>query len=100
MVEKIADLRMFDEVGDGETKTTMSIKYIGGSALVISQFILLADTRRGRRPPFSAAAAPIQANELYQHFVQELGGHLPVQTGEFGADMQVSSVNDGPFTLC
>ena len=99
LVEKIANLRMFDEAGDGETKTTLSIKDIGGSALVISQFTLLADTRRGRRPSFSAAAAPAQANELYQRFVQELGGHLPVQTGEFGADMQVSSVNDGPFTL-
>ncbi|HCG69302.1 MAG TPA: D-tyrosyl-tRNA(Tyr) deacylase [Gammaproteobacteria bacterium] len=99
LVEKIANLRMFDEAGDGETKTTLSIKEIGGSALVISQFTLLADARRGRRPSFSAAAAPAQANELYQRFVQELGGHLPVQTGEFGADMQVSSVNEGPFTL-
>ena len=99
LVEKIANLRMFDEAGDGETKTTLSIKDIGGSALVISQFTLLADARRGRRPSFSAAAAPAQANELYQRFVQELGGHLPVQTGEFGADMQLSSVNEGPFTL-
>lgn len=99
LVEKIANLRMFDEAGDGETKTTLSIKDIGGSALVISQFTLLADARRGRRPSFSAAAAPAQANELYQRFVQELGGHLPVQTGEFGADMQISSVNEGPFTL-
>ena len=99
LVEKIANLRMFDEAGDGETKTTLSIKDIGGSALVISQFTLLADTRRGRRPSFSAAAAPAQANELYQRFVQKLGGHLPVQTGEFGADMQISSVNEGPFTL-
>ena len=99
LVEKIANLRLFDEAGDCEAKTTLSIKDIGGSALVIPQFTLLADTRRGRRPSFSAAAAPAQANELYQRFVQELGGHLPVQTGEFGADMQVSSVNEGPFAL-
>lgn len=99
LAEKVAKLRMFDNPSDGETKTTLSIKDIGGSALVISQFTLLADTRRGRRPSFTAAAAPTQANELYQRFVQQLGGHLPVQTGEFGADMQVSSVNDGPFTL-
>jgi len=97
LVDKIANLRIFDDpVG---AKTTFSVKEVGGAALVISQFTLLADARKGRRPSFSPAAAPEKASALYDTFVEALGKEVSVQTGTFGADMQVSSVNDGPFTL-
>ena len=97
LVDKIANLRIFDDpVG---AKTTFSVKEVGGAALVISQFTLLADARKGRRPSFSPAAAPEKASALYDSFVEALGKEVSVQTGTFGADMQVSSVNDGPFTL-
>ena len=97
LVDKIANLRIFDDpVG---AKTTFSVKEVGGAALVISQFTLLADARKGRRPSFSPAAAPEKASALYDTFVEALGKEVSVRTGIFGADMQVSSVNDGPFTL-
>ena len=97
LVEKIANLRIFDDpVGP---KTTLSVKEVGGAALVISQFTLLADVRKGRRPSFSPAATPEKASALYGAFVDALGREVPVQTGTFGADMQVTSINDGPFTL-
>jgi D-tyrosyl-tRNA(Tyr) deacylase len=66
---------------------------------VISQFTLLADTRKGRRPSFTQAAEPVIADALYLAFVEAIGAYVPVQSGEFGADMQVASENDGPFTL-
>ena len=66
---------------------------------MISQFTLLADTRSGRRPSFSPAAEPDLAETLYYAFVEAMGAQAPVQTGEFGADMRVTSENDGPFTL-
>ena len=97
LVDKIANLRVFDVPADG--KTTLSVKDIGGGALVISQFTLLADTQKGRRPSFTPAAAPEKASLLYDAFVDALGREVPVQTGRFGADMQVTSVNEGPFTL-
>lgn len=97
LVDKIANLRMFDDPAG--PKTTFSVKDVGGAALVISQFTLLADARKGRRPSFSQASAPQKARELYAAFVDALGREVPVQTGTFGADMQVTSVNDGPFTL-
>ena len=97
LVDKIANLRVFDVPGGG--KTTLSLKDIGGGALVISQFTLLADTQKGRRPSFTPAAAPEKASLLYDAFVDALGREVPVQTGRFGADMQVTSVNEGPFTL-
>ena len=112
LADKIVNLRIFDHIGklqpndpqpDAETaanaKTTLSLLDIAGKALVISQFTLLADTRKGRRPSFSHAAEPVIADALYLAFVEALGAYVPVQSGEFGADMQVASENDGPFTL-
>jgi D-tyrosyl-tRNA(Tyr) deacylase len=97
LVDKIANLRIFD--APAGAKTTLSVKDVGGAALVISQFTLLADVRKGRRPSFALAAAPEKASALYDDFVDALGREVPVQNGTFGADMQVTSVNEGPFTL-
>ena len=76
-----------------------SVVDIGGSALVISQFTLAADTRSGNRPGFSNAAAPEDGRRLYELFAKELGSYIPVETGSFGADMKVSLINDGPVTI-
>jgi len=94
---KISKLRIFkDDAG----KMNKSILDIGGSALVVSQFTLAADTSRGNRPGFSQAARPEVAQELYQQFVTELSDlGIPCETGEFGADMAVSLTNDGPVTI-
>ena len=97
LVDKIANVRIFD--APAGAKTTLSVKDVGGAALVISQFTLLADVRKGRRPSFALAAAPEKASALYDDFVDALGREVPVQKGTFGADMQVTSVNEGPFTL-
>ena len=70
-----------------------------GEALVVSQFTLFADVAKGRRPSFSGAAEPVFATELYEYFVARLASRVNVQTGRFGADMQVSSTNEGPITL-
>ena len=94
---KISKLRLFkDEAG----KMNLSLAQTGGSALVVSQFTLAADTRRGTRPGFSYAAKPDKAKSLYLHFVKALNAlDTPVQTGEFGADMSVALTNDGPVTI-
>ncbi len=94
---KIAKLRIFtDEAG----KMNRSILDTGGSALVISQFTLAADTSRGNRPGFSAAATPEDGRHLYEHFACQIAAHgIATQTGRFGADMKVSLINDGPVTL-
>ena len=97
LVDKIANVRIFD--APAGAKTTLSVKDVGGAALVISQFTLLADVRKGRRPSFALAAAPEKASALYDDFVDALGREVPVQNGTFGANMQVTSVNEGPFTL-
>lgn len=94
---KVAKLRIFK---DDEGKMNRSVLDTQGSALVVSQFTLAADTRRGNRPGFSASAAPDVAEALYLQFADALTAlGVPAQTGTFGADMQVSLVNDGPVTL-
>ncbi len=97
MVDKIAGLRIFeDEAG----LMNVNVSDHGGALLVVSQFTLLGDVRRGKRPSFTAAAPPEIANELYQRVCQQLRGTgLVVEQGVFQADMQVSLVNDGPVTI-
>ena len=97
LAAKISKLRIFK---DDDGKMNRSITDIGGSILVVSQFTLAADTSRGNRPGFSTAAAPADGERLYLHFAQALRDlGLPVETGQFGADMKVSLVNDGPVTI-
>ena len=98
LAAKVAELRIFaDEAG----RTNRSLLDVAGSALVVSQFTLLADTSRGRRPGFTAAAPGPQADALYRRFADRLraAGIADVQTGRFGAEMAVELVNDGPFTI-
>ncbi len=94
---KVANLRIFE---DGEGKTNRSLLDVAGEALVISQFTLYADTRRGRRPSFTDAADPAVAASLVERFRTSLAAAgVPTAAGRFGASMQVSLVNDGPFTI-
>ncbi|MEO8529785.1 MAG: D-aminoacyl-tRNA deacylase [Deltaproteobacteria bacterium] len=97
LAAQISKLRIFkDDAG----KMNRSVRDIGGAALVVSQFTLAADTSRGNRPGFSAAAPPDDGKRLYEHFAQALAIlGVPVQTGRFGTDMAVSLVNDGPVTI-
>ncbi len=97
LAQRIAELRVFrDEAG----RTNRSLIDIGGAALVVSQFTLFADTRRGRRPGFTGAAPPEQAERLYLRLAASLEGlGIPTATGRFGAEMAVELVNDGPFTI-
>jgi D-tyrosyl-tRNA(Tyr) deacylase len=97
LAEKIAKLRIFrDEAG----RMNRSLLDIGGSALVVSQFTLAADTTRGNRPGFSTAAPPARGEDLYEDFTARIRGlGIPTETGRFGADMAVSLVNDGPVTI-
>lgn len=98
LASKVANLRIFE---DGEGKLNLSLLDIGGEALVISQFTLLGDCRKGRRPSFTLAARPETAGPMYEEFVRALRscGVKKVETGVFGADMAVEIVNDGPVTL-
>lgn len=97
LAQKAADLRIF---ADDAGKMNRSIVETGGAALVVSQFTLLADCSGGRRPSFIKAARPEEGRRLYLHFVAELKRYgVPVETGEFGAHMQISLVNDGPVTI-
>ena len=97
LVKKTIGLRIFK---DDNKNMNLSIKDVGGEALVVSQFTLCADTSRGRRPSFIKAANPEQAESMYQQFCEQLTmNNLSVQTGKFGAMMDVSLVNDGPVTI-
>lgn len=99
MAEKIIGLRLF---GDDEGKMNRDLAEVGGGILVVSQFTLYGDARKGRRPSFIDAAPPEIAIPLYERFVTMLrakAGSIPVATGEFGAMMEVELVNDGPVTL-
>ena len=97
MADKLIGLRYFE---DAEGRTNLAIADTGGSLLVVSQFTLYADLRRGRRPGFTAAARPDEAVPLLDRFVERLrSAGVEVQTGRFGATMTVELVNDGPFTL-
>ena len=97
LVNKISGLRVFSDEND---KMNLSIKDVGGSALVISQFTLCSDTKKGRRPSFIKAAPPEDGNRLYEYFMSEMKKEgVPVQSGEFGATMNVELVNDGPVTF-
>jgi len=96
LVDKITNLRIFD---DNEGKMNRSLLDVHGSMLVVSQFTLYGDVRRGRRPSYSDAAEPDKANELYQEFVKRVSLVIHVETGVFQAMMKVSLVNDGPVTI-
>ena len=105
LVEKILTLRIFPNPNlnnDDPAATTsmqLGLEETKGEALVVSQFTLFSDVAKGRRPSFSGAAVPAVANELYEYFTRQLASRVNVQTGRFGADMQVSSTNEGPITL-
>lgn len=97
MAEKVLSYRVF---ADADGKMNLNVQQVGGGMLVISQFTLAADTRKGLRPSFSKAAAPEVAERQFAEFVAALRRlHSPVETGIFAADMQVSLINDGPVTF-
>ena len=98
LAEKIAGLRIFN---DEEGKMNLSVRNVGGEILAVSQFTLLADTRKGKRPSFIKAALPEEAEPLFDYFCERLraAGIASVRTGSFGAMMDVALVNDGPVTI-
>jgi len=97
LAEKVANLRIFEDEGG---KTNLSILDVKGEAIVVSQFTLYADTRKGRRPSFIDAALPDTAAPLVDRFIELLRGHgVPTQAGQFGAHMEVEIHNDGPVTI-
>ena len=97
MIKKLIGLRIFD---DADGKTNLSLQDVNGQLLLISQFTLYADCKKGNRPSFINAGNPELANDLYEYIIAECQKIVPVvQRGEFGADMKVSLCNDGPFTI-
>ncbi|PUA28092.1 MAG: D-tyrosyl-tRNA(Tyr) deacylase [Cellvibrio sp. 79] len=97
LIDKILAYRIF---ADADNKMNCNVQQIDGGILVVSQFTLAADTKKGLRPSFSSAAPPRQAQELYNYFVTQLHNkHKKIATGIFAADMKVSLVNDGPVTF-
>lgn len=97
LLQKVLKYRIF---GDADDKMNLSLADIGGGLLVVSQFTLVADTRKGLRPSFSSGATPTEGERLYEHFVDRARQlHNPVATGRFGADMKVELLNDGPVTF-
>ena len=97
MIHKMVNMRIFE---DENGKTNLGLNEVGGSLLLISQFTLYADCRKGNRPSFVHAGSPDAANELYEKFIELCRERIPkVETGIFGADMKVRLENDGPFTI-
>lgn len=97
IADKTTGLRIFS---DENEKMNLSVSDIGGEILVVSQFTLYGDCRKGRRPNFTASMEPVCANEMYERFIDRLrGGGMRVSCGEFGADMKVGLINDGPVTI-
>lgn len=97
MVKKLLGLRIFEDVNG---KTNLDIHTVGGSLLLISQFTLYADCKHGNRPSFIKAGKPDMANEMYEYIIAKCREQVEtVETGEFGADMKVELLNDGPFTI-
>lgn len=97
LVRKMTGLRIFE---DENGKTNLSLADVNGSLLLISQFTLYANCKKGNRPSFTEAGSPDRANTLYEYIIEKCRAIVPVvQTGAFGADMKVSLVNDGPFTI-
>ena len=97
MIRKMIALRIFE---DENGKTNLALENVNGQLLLVSQFTLYADCKKGNRPSFTLAGSPEKANTLYQYIIQKCQESVPVvETGEFGADMKISLVNDGPFTI-
>lgn len=97
MVKKLIDLRIFE---DSEGKTNLNLKAVSGSLLLVSQFTLYADCKKGNRPSFIRAGAPDMANALYEYIIESCKNEVPtVEHGIFGADMKIDLLNDGPFTI-
>lgn len=97
MIKKLIGLRIFE---DENGKTNLDLKTVAGQLLMISQFTLYADCRKGNRPSFINAGEPQMANELYRYIIEQCRKEIPiVEEGSFGADMKVSLTNDGPFTI-
>ena len=97
LVKKMIGLRIFDDEND---KINLSLKDVGGNLLLVSQFTLYADCKKGNRPSFIRAGAPDEAEQMYEYIIEKCREEFPeVQTGSFGADMKVELLNDGPFTV-
>ena len=98
MIDKMIKLRIFE---DSEGKTNLSLNDVGGELLLVSQFTLYADCKKGNRPSFIKAGKPEFANEMYEYIIDKCKTYqgLKVERGEFGADMKVELINDGPFTI-
>ena len=97
LVKKLIGLRIFE---DGNGKTNLSLSDVNGSLLLVSQFTLYANCKKGNRPSFTEAGNPEKAEKLYTYIIEKCKKEIPcVQTGRFGAEMKVSLVNDGPFTV-